>query len=300
MHNNTVSEITPESEDLRWYLLQNKIHEARIREAFQLFRANGIEPILIKGWAIARLYPESRLRTYTDIDLGVASGDIERARVFLNDEAAKKLNIDLHNEFRHLDTREWAQLFQDSELVPIDGVDIRILSPEDHLRVLCVHWLTDSGSDKERLWDIYYAVQNRPHNFDWDTCLGRVSATRRKWIICTIGLAKKYLGLSLEGLPFAAEAENLPRWISRSIEREWRLGVPLRGLYDSLHDWGLFVKQVRKRVPPNQLYATIECEGEFDEGSRLPYQLHSLLRRIVPGVRRIAVTLRAGSRKNAG
>jgi hypothetical protein len=287
-----------ESEDLRWYLLQNKIHEARIREAFQLFRANGIEPILIKGWAIARLYPESRLRTYTDIDLGVPSGDIEKARIILDNDSAKKLNIDLHHEFRHLDTVEWSQLFRDSEIVPIDGVDIRILSPEDHLRILCVHWLTDSGSDKERLWDIYYAVQNRPAHFDWHKCLGRVSETRRKWIVCTIGLAKKYLGLDLNGLPFADEAEDLPAWLTNSIEREWKLGVPLRGLYDSLHDWTLFVKQVRKRIPPNPLYATIESEGEFDDRSRAPYQLRSLLRRIVPGARKIAITLMAGKQKN--
>jgi hypothetical protein len=288
---------TTESDDRRWYLLQNKIHEARIREAFQLFRTNGIEPILIKGWAIARLYPESRLRTYTDIDLGVSSEDIEKARALLEDEGAKKLNIDLHNEFRHLDTVEWSSLLKDSELVPIDGVEVRILSPEDHLRVLCVHWLTDSGSDKERLWDIYYAVQNRPPGFDWEKCLGKVSKTRRKWIVCTIGLTSKYLGLDIDGLPFAAEAEDIPGWLPRSIEKEWRLGIPLRGLYDSLHDWRLFVKQVRKRLPPNPLYATIECEGEFDDRSRVPYQVRSLLRRVIPGARKIAITLRAKSRK---
>jgi hypothetical protein len=288
-----------ESEDVRWYLLQNKIHETRIREAFQLFRENGVEPILIKGWAIARLYPQTRLRPYTDIDLVVPPEHKERATALLDNEDAKKLNIDLHNGFRHLDTVSWDGLFEDSQLVDLEGADIRILSAEDHLRVLCVHWLTDNGADKERLWDIYYAVRNRPASFDWSKCLGKVSGTRRKWIICTIGLANRYIGLDLEGLPFASEAKDLPQWLTKSIEREWKIGVPLRPLHDSIHGWEMFVNQIRKRIPPNNVYATIQCEGEFDDRNRMPYQVRSLLMRAIPGIRRIITTLRAGSKKNA-
>lgn len=288
-----------ESEDLRWYLLQNKIHEARIGEAFQLFRSNGIEPVLIKGWAIARLYPLSHLRTSTDIDLVVSHRDAAKAKTLLEDTAAKKLNIDLHNGFRHLDTVDWDTLFDDSVLVDLDGEPIRILSAEDHLRILCVHWLTDNGADKERLWDVYYAVQNRPASFDWVKCLEKVNTTRRRWIICSIGLANRYLGLDLEGLPFAGEAMDLPKWLTRSIEREWKIGVPLRPLHDSIHGWEMFVNQVRKRIPPNKVYATIQCEGEFDERSRVPYQVRSLLMRVGPSIRRMTTALKAGARRNA-
>lgn len=284
-----------ESGDLRWFSLQNKVHEARIGEAFTLFRKNGIEPILIKGWAIARLYPESHLRTYTDIDLGVPSAEYEKARTLLEDEAAKKLNIDLHNEFRHLDNVPWSTLFADTEVVPLDGVDIRILSPEDHLRILSVHWLTDAGADKDRLFDIRYAVENRPAGFEWEKCLDRAGPVRRSWVTCAIGLAHKYSGLSLDGLSFSGEARNIPRWLISSIEKEWKLGVPLRGLYDSLHDRGLFIKQLRKRIPPNAVYSTIECEGEFDNSSRAPYQLRSLVKRALPAIGRIFKTIRAGT-----
>lgn len=286
-----------ESGDLRWFSLQNKVHEARVCEAFALFRRNGIEPILIKGWAVARLYPESRLRSYTDIDLGVSSADFDKARDLLEDEEAKKLNIDLHNEFRHLDRVPWTSLFQDSQLVELDDTDIRVLSPEDHLRILCVHWLTDNGSDKERLFDIHYAVENRTADFDWVKCLERAGPTRRRWIVCTIGLAHKYTGLSLKGVPFSDEAADIPTWLTRSIEHEWKLAVPLKGLYDSLHDWRFFLKQLRKRIPPNAVYATIECEGEFDEGPRALYQLRSFLRRAAPAIGKVFRTLAAGSGK---
>lgn len=286
-----------ESQDLRWFALQNKVHEARIREAFALFRANGIEPVLIKGWAVARLYPESRLRPYTDIDLGVSAADFAKARDLLEDEDAKRLNIDLHNEFRHLDKVPWPTLFQDSQLVPLDNTDIRVLSPEDHLRILCVHWLTDNGADKERLFDIHYAARNRPADFDWERCLDRAGPTRRRWVICAIGLAHKYTGLDIEGLPFSGEAANVPSWLTSSVEREWRLGIPLKGLYDSLHDWRFFLKQLRKRIPPNAVYATIQCEGEFDDGLRVPYQIRSLLKRAAPAIGRIFKTIAAGSGK---
>src|SRR5262245_60890459 len=38
--------------------------EQEIKQAFQLLRAERIEPILVKGWAIARLYPEKGLRIF--------------------------------------------------------------------------------------------------------------------------------------------------------------------------------------------------------------------------------------------
>jgi hypothetical protein len=286
-----------ESGDLRWFSLQNKVHEARICEAFALFRKNDIEPILIKGWSAARLYPESHLRTYTDIDLGVSFADFDKAEELLEDEDAKKLNIDLHNEFRHLDNVDWSSLFRDSHTVPLNGTDIRILSAEDHLRILCVHWLTDNGAEKERLYDIHYAVENRPAGFDWQKCLDRAGPTRRRWVVCAIGLAHKYTGLSLDGLPFSAEAGNIPPWLIKSIEREWKLAVPLKGLYDSLHDWRFFIKQLRKRIPPNAVYSTIQCEGEFDDRPRASYQLRSLLKRALPAIGRVLKTIGARSGK---
>ncbi|PYX44356.1 MAG: hypothetical protein DMG79_20890 [Acidobacteria bacterium] len=54
------------------YAVQAAEYEAEIGNVFSALRSSGIEPILIKGWAIARVYPEAGLRPCGDIDLCVS------------------------------------------------------------------------------------------------------------------------------------------------------------------------------------------------------------------------------------
>src|SRR5262249_38304365 len=43
----------------RLQALQTVIKEERLTAAFQTFREANIEPLLVKGWSIARIYPDS-------------------------------------------------------------------------------------------------------------------------------------------------------------------------------------------------------------------------------------------------
>ena len=148
--------------------------------------------------------------------------------------------------------------------------------------MLCVHWLTDGGENKERLWDIVYAVSRRPASFDWDKCLGGVSENRRDWVIYTIGLAHKYLELDVSGLPFEEKARNVPKWLAREVKKHWDLGVPIVPLNAISHDREQFWKQVRKRIPPNPIYATISMEGNLDSKFRFHYQIGNFFMRLKP------------------
>ncbi|MEJ7846695.1 MAG: nucleotidyltransferase family protein [Pyrinomonadaceae bacterium] len=276
----------------RWYLLKLKQHELLIVRAFRLYREHGIEPILIKGWAAAKLYPNGVSRFFGDTDLVVSSSAFDTASQIYKSSKGQGLNIDLHNEFRHLDTEKWENLFNRSVIIDLDGTAIRVLCPEDHFRVLCVHWLNDGGEHKIKLWDIYYAVHNRGPGFDWDLCLGSVSQTRRRWIICAVGLAHKYLGLGIDDLPFAAEAKRLPKWLERTVEREWASPVRLRQLSTCLGDRKLLIQQIRKRLPPNPIEATIEMEGSFDSPVRIHYQIGSIAKRIIPSLKTFSYLFR--------
>ncbi len=278
-------------DDSRWRLLFLAKLEAELLNAFRLLRGNGIEPVLIKGWAAARNYPEPSQRFYSDVDLAVSAVDFLRTKQILANMPGIKINIDVHRELRHLDTRPWHEVVNDSLELDLNGESIRVPSHEDHLRVLGVHWLNDGGTRKDRLWDIYYAVQNRPETFDWDRCLDSVSDVRRSWIITVIGLAHKYLGLAVEDLPFAKRAISLPKWLVATVEKEWRANSPVKPLNSCLNDPKELFKQVRKRIPPNSIQATIEMEGRFDNGSRLKYQVGSMIKRVGPSIRGIRTTL---------
>lgn len=278
-------------DDIKWHLINQKKAETFIRASFRFFREHGIEPILIKGWAAARNYPPNVPRLYGDTDIAVSAADYEKARTLVEGRNPEVRSVDLHRELRHLDTVKWDQLFSRSEIIDVDGEGFRVLAAEDHLRVLCAHWLTNGGEHRERLFDIFYAVQNRPVSFDWSKCLDVVSPSRRSWIVASVGLAHKYLGLNLTGVPFADEAANLPRWLTDCVERAWSDVSRLRGIDESITDPRQFLRQVGKRIPPNPIQATVFCDGMFDDRSRIGYQIRDTFGRMIPSVKRLSYAL---------
>jgi hypothetical protein len=282
------SEITDE---YRFYILRNRLAVDLILRAFEVFRSEGVEPILIKGWAAARNYPDFEPRFSGDIDLAVSANDYEKAVGLINSPDSTIRGIDLHRELHHLDTVDWSRLVSNSELVPLDQNMVRILCAEDHLRVLCVHWLTNGGEDKGRLWDIVYAVRYRPANFNWSKCLDVVGEHRRRWIITTIGIASKYLGLELDGLPFADEAKEIPPWLTNCLEKEWNKRLEIRPLHTQLRNPRSLLRQITKRIPPNPIMATINCDGDFKNRTRIGYQIRDLVQRFMPGARRVSSVL---------
>lgn len=271
----------------RWNVLQRAVEERSVKAAFEIFRRHGIEPILIKGWAAACNYPIDKFRTSSDIDLAVSENEYDQALKLAQSDESKGLILDIHRELRHLDIASWNKIVGRSELVDIGDSKVRVPAAEDHLRILCVHWLTDGGWFRDRLWDIYYAVENRPHDFDWEVCLGAVSPNRRRWVICTIGLAHRYLGLNIEDLPFRDEAANIPRWLVRAVEKEWASSVRLLPLQDFINRPADLFRQIRKRMPPNPISATVDVEGSFDSQFRFQYQLGSIMKRLGPSIPRL-------------
>ncbi len=265
--------------DNKWNVLQIKLQERNVCNAFKYFRDNSVEPILIKGLASARWYPSEIGRASVDVDLCVSEDEFDICQNLINSNPPARVSIDLHRGLRYLDPMPWKILFENSELVEIDGVGIRQLCPEDHLRVLCTHWLTDGGENKQRLWDIFYLVDRKSGNFDWDKCLNVVSENRRRWVVYTIGLAHYYLGLDISGLPFEKEVKETPKWFRKVVERNWEKGIPIIPLKSCKHDRKIFWQQLKKRFPPNPIFATVSMEGSLDAKTRLHYQFGNFFMR---------------------
>ncbi|QQS41958.1 MAG: hypothetical protein IPM63_03155 [Acidobacteriota bacterium] len=277
-------------------VLLDKVHEHYLVTLFSELNDLRLRAVLIKGWAATRNYPDDARRSPGDIDLLVEPSMAESEEILKITANPKKFGaIDLHAGPRHLDTLRFEELFERSRTVDLEGVPIRILCPEDHLRVMCVHWLTDGGEKKERLWDIYWAVKNRPSSFNWEKCLGVVSGRRRRWIVCTVGLAHRHLGLEIDDLPFAEEAKALPAWFTRAVEVRWEKGVPHVPLSQSLDSIRQLSQQLRKRLPPSPVMATIGMEGSFDAPTRAHYQIGYMFKQAVPSVKRMAAAIRRRS-----
>lgn len=265
--------------------LLRRVYEHQLKEVFERLNSLGIDSILIKGWAAARYYNDPLDRNPGDFDVMLPPGRITDSVRAVTDRFPP--DIDLHFGPRHLDTLSFEELFERSESVEIDGLAIHVPCREDHLRMLCVHWLTDGGERKDRLWDIYWAVKSRPREFDWEKCLDVVSKRRRDWVICTIGLAHRYLDLPIDDLPFSEEAKNLPQWFPKAIEKRWKKGVAHLPIHRLLTQPKALFQQLKKRFPPNPVMATITMEGDIRARTRFRYQIGHILKQSAPSLRRI-------------
>jgi hypothetical protein len=281
-----------EDEDSRrWAILNAALQERMAAEAFLLFRSYGIEPILIKGPAAGIFYPRSDPRSSIDLDFAVAGVDHDAALDLSRSREAAGLAIDVHNELRHLDTRPWEELFADSKTISMGGQEVRVLRPEDHLRVLAVHWLNDGAGNKDRLWDIYFLVANRPRDFDWEAVFEPVSRKRQRWIASAIGLANQFLGLDISDVPSKYGVQQVPSWLLSFVEKEWRRSVRTKPLHTTLNSPASFVEQFFARLRMNPVWATIHMEGNIDAPTRLHYRIGSAILRLPPSAGRIVRSL---------
>jgi hypothetical protein len=278
----------------RLYKLRAVIYEREVAEIFRLLRSHDIEPILVKGWAIARHYAEPETRPCGDIDLCVSKEQFAAAQAVLKSCMGRPHTFDLHREFRHLDDRSFDELMARSELVELEGEPVRVLGAEDHLRVLCYHFLREGGWRALWLCDISVALESRPAGFNWALCL---SGNRRQdnWVACSIGLAHQLLGAEVSDTPVAVRAAKLPAWLVPSILREWEvrsmsqrhrtpmssaMTQPLRTLKGLHHHW------------PTPVEATVSLGGAFNELPRLPFQVGNFLSRAAALLARLPRALR--------
>lgn len=266
----------------RLHAIQAALHEINLKRAFDLLRAAQVEPILVKGWAIARLYPEPGLRPYGDIDLCVSPAHYGSAREALR-RAGDRLPVDLHRGTDLLDDREWQEVFDRSQLVPLEETAVRVLGAEDHLRLLCFHLLRHGVERPIGLCDVAVAVESRSLDFDWTVCLGR-SRRHSDWISCVIGLARELLAADVGEIPFAIKAQQ-PSWIVKNVLKAWGQSfgnhfsqqTPMD--FYSQHPRGL-ARALAARWP-TPIVGTVGMGGSFNGMPRFPYQLGYLLVRSV-------------------
>lgn len=273
----------------KWGRIANVANEERTRKAFKYFSSQGIECLLLKGWACSRFYDTSHVRTFTDVDIACSPESADLAMSLFREFRIRGVSVDLHIGVRNLDQLSWEDLYKLSYSVELNGEPIRVLSDEDNLRLTAVHWLTDGGVNREKLWDIFYMVKNRREGFDWERCIKSNGPVRTTWVNAAIATARDFLQLDVSGLPEDTKNFQLPKWYKRTLQKEWNRGVyPRRILSSVVTRPKLFAEQIYRRFPPNPIAATIDVEAPIDETWRGPAQLRSLYKKAGPFAKGIA------------
>lgn len=255
------------------------VHEAELQRLVQAFKAYDVRCILLKGWSVARLYPESGLRPSGDIDLWV---DPERRKIA--DAILRELQlaetVDLeHDQLRRFKEQCFEQFYASCDTASLALTSIRVPRREDQLRILCLHFLKHGGWRPIWLCDIAVLLESQKA-FNWDLCFGTNSSWAR-WIGSTIALAREVVGA---GVPEGAPRDFIatpPKWLVSAVLREWGDPEPPKtaALSASLpylwrRPWQ--VKRVLSGRWRNSVQATVDRNGAFDAYPRWPYQVRDV------------------------
>jgi hypothetical protein len=276
--------------------LQAAINQQTIQETIVLLRSVGIEPILVKGWAVARVYTEQGLRPYGDIDLCVRPEQFAAAGIALKNLPDKQREVDLHCGFEKFGGGDVDEIYARSQVARLGETDVRLLSTEDHLRILSIHMLREGAWRPLWLCDIAAVVESLPANFDWDVCLGE-NRRQADWVLCAITLAQQLLGANISATPAAHRTGRLPRWLIPTILKEWESLLPSMArrhhapIANYLRSPAGVLRGLRHRWP-NSIEATVSVRGPFNDLPRFPFQLGNCLLRTAKFAARLPKLLR--------
>ena len=249
----------------------------------------GIEPLLAKGWAVARIYPERGLRPYGDIDIFVRPEQRRSAKDALAGPRPP-LPIELADTWDGLDADHTVdELFARSQIVHFGGIDIRIFGPEDHLRLLCRHAMRHGIWRPVWLCDIAAFIEAVQDSFDWDY-FSFGDRLRTESVFCALALSRAILK-SNPISPMAMSAWQLPRWAIPAVLKEWGANEHYMADTSALQSYSLrnpreLCHAIRLRWP-NPIQATTALNARFDDFPRWSFQAADFIRRFSLFVRHL-------------
>ncbi len=284
----TLAQLLPLRAAFQHHALTAARQERDLPHLLAHFNAEGIEPILFKGWTLARLYPHRALRPFGDFDLLVRESEVDRARTVLRSlgpDLQSRADVDTARTLaRYLPDRTEAELFGRARSETAGGARLRTLAAEDHLRLVTLHQLHHGAWRPLWLCDVALLLEALPAEFSWERCLAgdpRLS----EGVLVSVALAHELLGATIpRGVPQVA----VPRWLRRAVFHGWAHGY--ESMPPSLYDlrklgWPEAVTAIRARWP-DPVSATVHLRAPFRAVPRPVVQLTECLRRAAAFVRR--------------
>lgn len=215
----------PLREAFRLHSLQAAVHAKNLEHVIAHFNAAGLTPVVFKGWTLARLYARPGLRPYGDVDVLVERSEETRARAVmaaLSAELRSFVDLDMRVLGRFLPDRSFSELVARSSTEEVGGCRFRVLAPEDHLRLVCLHQLDHGAWRPLWLCDVAAFVEALPAEFSWGTTLSG-NAHLSEAVVALIALAEELLGARL---PPGTPRTTVPHWFRRAVLHAWAGGFP--------------------------------------------------------------------------
>jgi hypothetical protein len=271
----------------RYHALEASLGLRDVSRAVTALASAGVEPVLLKGWAAARLYPEPGLRPYSDVDLYVRPEASGRAEAALRDLQTTRLPVDLHTNIADMPDRSPDTLYAHSQSVSLDGdgMRVRVLGPEDHLRFVCLHLLRHGVRRPLWLCDVGTVLETLPDDFDVAYFLSG-EPRRSEWVLAVVALAHDLLGAPWSHLP-RSPGLGQP-WLRRTVLRAWGgryLPHSSLAMGASLRHPVALATGLRERWP-SPVEATYWLDGSPNPTWPLAFQLRAYVRRALAFVRK--------------
>ena len=265
--------------------LDDIVNEAALSELCSLLNGAGVTPLLFKGWAAARSYPQGWLRPYGDFDLLVRGCEFAKAQAVLADAATGFLGknygmplgprghcaVDLHDRLDNFYAADGDMLFARARPMTLPGGTLLVPSPEDHLRLCAIHMFRHGGWRPLWLCDVAAMSEAADANFDWQICLGDRPVTAA-WTAAAIMLAVRLLGARSDHLPPRVRNQCVPDWMEATVLRYWDNPRAERVLPPNLVGFRTPIATL-KRQWRDPIKATIWSNGSPKPGSRLHFQI---------------------------
>jgi Uncharacterised nucleotidyltransferase len=245
-------------------------HERRLAIALELLSDAGVDPVLGKGWAVARLYPQAALRPYGDLDLFVDPEQIQAGTDALAAYSVASLQVDLHAGMRGGDL-DWERVRDKSLTVGFQDGEIKVLSHEHHLALLCPHMFDHGAWRPAWLCDIAMMVE-RDDEIDWDI-VSEGSKHRAATVRAAVLLARDLLGADISRTPWS-DGEALPHWVESAVRNAWS-----REHYSTTSRFVLTprtpsaIAKAMRTAWPNPIETTMRWKLPFNGAPRWPFQL---------------------------
>jgi len=270
-------------ETYRVQVLRYAVREREIEQVVELLQRVDAEPVLCKGWAAARLYPDMAVRPLGDIDIFVKPEQLSRARAALQDlRLGRGGAVDFQESATLALYRADVQTMYDrARIVPMGDVPVKVLSPEDHLSMLGVHFLGHGAWRPIWLCDIAAAMESLTDSFNWHICLGE-DQRRAGWILSALECAREMLDAQLAAPPSdLLHRKAAPRWLVPTVLKQW--DVPYQPTSYGASGYSAPMASYWRRPIgiwsalrerwPNPITATIRLEGPINDLPRLPFQV---------------------------